>query len=117
MAKAKKLPTPTTKREVSIAYIKQAEIEMSVEEFSKWSEVLKEIDNNKETYNTQQKKTNAMKREYIKRYLPQLEEGKPLINLADIAKANRDLAKKREEAKKKAAERKKEKEKEKAEKK
>lgn len=114
MAKTKILPTPKTKREVSIAYIKQAEKAMSDEEFSKWSEVLKEIDNNKETYNTQQKKTNAMKREFINRYLPQLEE-KQLINLADIAKENRDKEKDREkkraEAKKRAEEKKKEKEK------
>lgn len=108
MAKIKKLPTPKTKREVSIAYISQAEKEMSDEEFSKWEEVLKEIDKNPEI-NTQQKRTNAMKREYIKLYLPQLAEGKQLINLADIARAEREKAKKKEEAKKKAAEKKKDK--------
>ena len=111
MAKTKILPTPKTKREVSIAYISQAEKAMSDEEFSKWEEVLKEIDKNPEI-NTQQKRTNAMKREYIKLYLPKLEE-KQLINLADIAKENREKAKKKEEAKKKAAEKKKDKENEK----
>lgn len=104
MAKIKKLPIPKTKREVSIAYISQAEKEMSDEEFSKWEEVLKTIDNNPEI-NTQQKRTNAMKREYIKLYLPKLEE-KQLINLADIARSEREKAKEKEkkkaEAKKKA---------------
>ena len=95
MAK-KKIPEPTKKSELTLAYIKKQIKDMSDKDFEKWTKALEEIDNNPDLKVAKDIRNEKLKK-YAELFMPQLTAKK--LTEVEKAKKLRDEAKKAKEKK------------------